>query len=307
LSADVGLAAAAVLSVAMLALPGRNAVKALALLIAVPLFIPKQLPIAEPSLNTTVTVLDVGQGTSIVVRSGQRVLVYDTGGGDPHGVNMGTLAVLPYLQHRGVTGLDTLIVSHPDLDHSAGSAVIRDALTVERFRFGGMETAPREGRIAGRPCVAGEAWRWPGGQIFQFLSPALELPRKRNDSSCVLQIQVGAYRLLMPGDIETSRERMLAQFWGEQLQSDWLAAGHHGSKTSTSTTFLKWVKPQVVVISSGYANRFRHPHPSVIERLERQGVPIYYTATAGALEFELGQGQTLHIEAHREYVRRYWM
>jgi competence protein ComEC len=241
------------------------------------------------------------------VRSGDRALLYDTGGGDPAGVNMGSLAVLPYLQQQGITALDTLVISHPDLDHSAGTSVVRNALPVNRFRYGGVEAEEAKERGAGRPCVAGEAWHWPGGQVFQFLSPAQEVPRRSNDGSCVLQIQVGNYRLLLPGDIEADRERMLVQFWGEHLRADWLAAAHHGSKTSTSITFLKRVQPQIVVISSGYANQFRHPHAGVIERLRQQGIMIFSTAASGGLEFDVAPGQELQISAHRQIVRRYWM
>lgn len=307
LSADLGLAILGILSVSLLVLPGHNALKPLAMLMAVPMLLPLQPFSREPTLNTEVTVLDVGQGTAIVVRSGDRALLYDTGGGDPLGVNMGSLAVLPYLQQQGITALDTLVISHPDLDHSAGTAVVRNALPVERFRYGGVEAEEAEAKGAGRPCVAGEAWRWPGGQVFQFLSPAQEVPLRRNDSSCVLQIQVGEYRVLLPGDIEADRERILVQFWGESLRADWLAAAHHGSKTSTSLTFLKRVQPQDVVISSGYANQFRHPHSSVIERLRQQGITLFSTAASGALEFDVVPGQQLQISAHRQIVRRYWM
>lgn len=307
LSADLGLATLSVLSVVLLVLPGRNSLKPVALLLAVPLLLPLQQLSQKPTLHTVVTVLDVGQGTAIVVRSGDRALLYDTGGGDPVGVNMGSLAVLPYLQRQGITALNTLVISHPDLDHSAGTSVVRNALPISRFRYGGVEAHEVGESGAGRPCVAGEAWRWPGGQVFQFLSPAQEVPRRRNDSSCVLQIQVGDHRLLLPGDIEADRERMLVQFWGDVLEADWLAAAHHGSKTSTSLTFLKRVQPQTVVISTGYANRFRHPHSSVTERLQQRGITIFSTATSGALEFDVISGTQLHIRAHRQLVRRYWM
>jgi len=159
----------------------------------------------------------------------------------------------------------------------------------------------------GRPCIAGESWRWPGGQVFQFLSPAQETLRSRNDSSCVLQIQVGKYRLLLPGDIENERERTLVQYWGEELSSNWLLAAHHGSRTSSSSTFLKRVQPEAAVISSGYANRFGHPHPSVIQRLDEQRVKTLSTATEGALDFEVVPGQALQINAYRSSRRRYWM
>jgi competence protein ComEC len=303
LSANLSHALLAVLAAGLLILPGTVRLKLLALVLALPLFLPPVLNSPVPDLNTRVTVLDVGQGTAVVVRSGDRALVYDTGGGDPKGLNMASMAVLPYLQQQGITSLNTLVISHPDLDHSAGTAVILDTMAVERFRFGGVGPGVGEGR----PCVAGEAWRWPGGQVFQFLSPALETPYSSNDSSCVLQVQVGDYRLLLPGDIEEDRERTLVRYWGEDLDSDWLLAAHHGSRTSSSLALLKRVRPKAAVISSGYANRFGHPHPLVIRRLHDRGVKVFSTASGGALEFELVRGQALRIEAFRQIERRYWM
>jgi competence protein ComEC len=70
---------------------------------------------------------------------------------------------------------------------------------------------------------------------------------------------------------------------------------------------LKRVRPQAAVISSGYANRFGHPHPLVIQRLRDRGVEIFSTASEGALEFTVVPGQQLHIDAYREHAQRYWM
>jgi competence protein ComEC len=292
-----------IIAVSLLLLPRCNALKPLALLLFVPMMLPPDNASEELSLDTTVTVLDVGQGTAVVIRSGDRALLYDTGGGDPDGLNAGVTAVLPFLRQLGITSLDTLIISHQDLDHSAGAAAVLEAMKVSRFRFGGERSAA----TGGRPCLAGEAWRWPGGQVFQFLSPAVEVPVRSNDSSCVLLLQVGGYRFLLPGDIEEERERALARYWGEQLRSDWLLAGHHGSGTSSSLTFLKRVQPEVVIFSSGYANRFGHPHPSVVERLRQRESRTHATAAEGALEFTIAPGQILRVEAHRQSARRYWM
>lgn len=303
LSANLPQVLLGVIAVTLFILPGGKVLKLIALVLALPMLLPRDMSAQAPSLATRVTVLDVGQGTAVLVRSKDRALLYDTGGGNPDGVNIGSMAVLPYLQQQGVASLDTLVISHPDLDHSAGTAVILSAMTVDRFRYGG----PGPGVGEGRPCIAGESWRWPGGQVFQFLSPAQETLRKRNDSSCVLQIQVGKYRLLLPGDIENERERTLVQYWGEELSSNWLLAAHHGSRTSSSSSFLKWVQPEAAVISSGYANRFGHPHPSVIQRLDAQGVTTLSTATEGALDFEVVPGQALQINAYRSSRRRYWM
>ena len=303
LSADLPEALLALLAVALFIVPGGAMQKALALVLALPMLLPPVGYSSDPTMDTEVTVLDVGQGTAVVVRSGERALVYDTGGGDPQGVNMGSIAVLPFLQRKGVTALDTLVISHPDLDHSAGTAVVRAALAVDRFRYGGANP----GFGAGRPCIAGEAWRWPGGQTFQFLSPARESPGSSNDGSCVLQIQVGDYRLLLPGDIEEERERTLVQFWGDALESEWLLAGHHGSRTSSSVTWLKRVRPQEGIISSGYANRFGHPHPVVVQRLHDHGVRMTSTSSGGALEFTVTPPLAIQVSAYRHHARRYWM
>jgi competence protein ComEC len=303
LVAGSGAALLGIIAVSLLLLPGRNALKPLALVLMLPLLLPPGNSAEGPSLDTAVTVLDVGQGTAVVVNSGDRTLVYDTGGGDPDGLNTGVTVVLPFLRQLGISTLDTLVISHPDLDHSAGTAALLEALEVDRFRYGGERPVPD----GGQPCLAGEAWRWPGGQIFQFLSPALEVPAHSNDSSCVLLLQVGEYRFLLPGDVEEDRERELARYWGEQLRSDWLLAGHHGSRTSSSPVFLKRVRPDIVVISAGYANRFGHPHPAVLERLKQQGASTRDTASEGALEFTIAPGERLRVGAYRESPRRYWM
>lgn len=304
LIAGPGAVLLGIIAVSLLLVPGRNALKPLALLLAVPMLLPPGTPAQGVSLDTQITVLDVGQGTAVVVQAGDRALLYDTGGGDPHGINTGVTAVLPFLRQQGIRALDTFIVSHPDLDHSAGTTAVLGALAIDRFRYGGTHPATLG---TGRPCLAGEAWRWPGGQVFQFLSPAIEAPARSNDSSCVLQLQVGNYSLLLPGDIEEERERTLARYWGAHLRSDWLLAGHHGSRTSSSLTFLKWVQPDAVVISSGYANRFGHPHPAIMTRFEEQGSTTHSTADAGALEFTVAPGQALHVKSHRRTLRRYWM
>ncbi|MCB1678473.1 MAG: DNA internalization-related competence protein ComEC/Rec2 [Halioglobus sp.] len=294
----------ALLGVTLLALPGRRALAAAAPLLLLPLLLPLQAGVVrEADRVTRITVLDVGQGTAVVLRAGSRALLYDTGGGDPEGVTMAHWVIVPYLRAQGVRSLDTLVVSHPDRDHSAGTATVRRAMAVHRFLRGGAE-----GRVAGgHPCRAGQSWRWPGGQTFRVLSPAGEAGLSSNNGSCVLQVDIDGYRLLLPGDIEAQRERLLVRRWGAALRSDWLLLAHHGSATSTTQTLLKTVRPDTVVISHGYANRFGHPHPDVLQTLRRNGLAPLATAELGALEFEVVAGRLVAVEAQRHRQRRYWM
>ena len=303
LAIDLLTALLALLAAVLLVLPRSRVLKCGALLLALPMCLPYRPLPATASVATHVTVLDVGQGSAVLIRAGRRALLYDTGGGDPAGTNLGSLVVLPFLKAQGIDTLDTLIISHNDLDHSAGLAAVLDAVPVRRLRYGPNVDQPGYGSR----CAAGEAWRWPGGQQFQFLSPAEEEPARSNDGSCVLQIQVGEYRLLLPGDIEVERERTLARFWRSSLQSPWLLVGHHGSRTSSSHAFLKQVDPVLAVVSSGYENRFGHPHPAVVARLEERGAMVLSTANSGAIEFTLTPGKPVTVVAYRDLIQRYWL
>jgi len=293
----------ALLAAVLLVLPAAGRVRLLALLMALPLALPRGLADERTAPLTRVTVLDVGQGTAVVVRTGRRVLVYDTGGGDPVGSNMTKSVVLPYLRSQGIAALDTLVISHPDTDHSAGATTLLGAMPVGRLRYG--DRVP--GVTGGQYCVSGEAWRWPGGPSFQFLSPALESHLASNDRSCVLQIEVDSYRLLLVGDIERGRERELVRYWGRNLRQDWLLVAHHGSATSSTHTLLKVMRPGMAVVSSGYANRFGHPHPDVLRRLRHIGARVLSTAESGALEFEFAPGEAPRVSRYRLEKRRFWM
>jgi competence protein ComEC len=287
----------------VLVFPGPLTLRALALLLCLPLVLPARQPPPGAEQGLDVTVLDVGQGTAVLLQSGRRSLLYDTGGGDPAGANLARTLILPVLRSRGLRALDTLVISHADRDHSAGMRALLENIPVARLRVGGAMPAYHRGRN----CRAGEAWRWPGGQAFQFLSPAHESLPGTNNGSCVLQVTVGEHRLLLPGDIETVRERELARYWRHGLRSDWLLVGHHGSRTSSSRTVLKWIRPTTAVISSGYANRFGHPHPEVLGRLQGDGLQLYATANSGALGFRFSPGEEPTAASWRQKFQRYWM
>lgn len=295
--------ALAVTAVVLWVLPVSMRLKLATLILFLPLWLPPRGPDSRDADELRVTVLDVGQGTAVVVRAGSNTLLYDTGGGDPAGQNLATTVVLPYLRSVATSSLNTFVISHPDLDHSAGARDVLAAYPVDRLRYGSQEVDYG----AGMPCRAGEAWQWPGPVRFQILSPAGEEGLARNDSSCVLQIEYAGYRLLLPGDVEQSRERQLARYWGASLASDWLLVGHHGSRTSTSWPLLKQALPAFGVISNGYANRFGHPHDEVVRRLRAVNTAVASTAESGALTLYIRPGRPVRVDSHRQKYQRYWM
>lgn len=277
------------------------------LLLPLALLLPPQTLSADAQDTMQVTILDVGQGTAVVVHAGGRALLYDTGGGTPGGYTLAASVVVPYLKSLGVAKLDTLIVSHQDADHSAGVAEVLRAFPVSRLRYGGAPDRSVHARYSGRPCSAGEAWRWPQGQTFTLLAPAQEPGLSSNNGSCVLQIEYAGARVLLTGDIDGRRERGLATYWREGLYSQVLLAGHHGSKTSSYWSFLKWVLPDAVVFSAGYANRFGHPHPDIVERFSAADVRQFNTAQSGAITLEMSRQGRVSIIENRAVFRPYWM
>lgn len=248
-----------------------------------------------------ITLLDVGQGTALLVEQGGSVLLYDTGGGDPRGYNAARSVVLPTLRLRGIRRLDTFVISHGDRDHAAGVADILAELPVARLRHGPLVSLPQ-----GRTCVAGEAWRWPEGARFRFLSPSPGGFGTSNNSSCVLQLDWGDHSVIIAGDIEREQEREIAAYWREDLQARWLLAPHHGSNTSSSHGLLKYVRPAHLLVGNGYGNRFGHPHPAVVARASEHGAELHETARRGAIALTLYANGREEWQFYRDLYRPHW-
>lgn len=258
---------------------------------------------ADPShARPQLAVMDVGQGTSVVVTEGSRALVYDTGGGDPASYTVAASAVIPFLRRRGVETIDTLVVSHADRDHSAGAQAILEAFPVARVLLG--QALPGVSR--GAACRAGAAWKWPGEVSFQVLTGPTATELNANDASCVLLVDLGGYRFLLPGDISMTRERELVLYWRDALASDWLLAAHHGSGTSTASAWLRAVDPSGVILNHGRANPFGHPHSDVTGRLDRRGIETRATAEEGAIVFRVTREGELLVNAARDGYTPFW-
>ena len=249
-----------------------------------------------------VAVLDVGQGLAVVVQTHEHVVVFDTGPSFFSGSNMGDRVVLPYLAGRGIRRIDKLIVSHADIDHAGGAPALLAALAVDEVLAGepvasiGVET---------QACVSGMRWRWDG-VLFRFLHPDVDAPGEGNDASCVLLIETGTHRLLVTGDIEASAERRLLS--GHRLPSvDVVTVPHHGSRTSSSDSFVTALSPSVAIVSAGYNNRWGFPKDDVVARWRHAGADVLQTAVSGAIVIRVCKhAGIVSITQNREQRRRIW-
>jgi competence protein ComEC len=246
-----------------------------------------------------VTLLDVGQGLAVVVQTAGHTLVYDTGARLSARFDAGRAVVVPYLRHAGVTRVDTLIVSHGDNDHIGGSASLLAAIPVTQV----LSSVPERLENA-KACRNGQSWEWDGVH-FAMLHPAAGSRLEGNNRSCVLRVESRFGQALLPGDIAAKAERELLLRAEEQLRADILVVPHHGSKSSSTESFLDAVRPRVALLPAGYLNRYKHPHPRVVARYRERGIALEDSATAGAITVELGN-RGLQLTRYRETQRRYW-
>ena len=296
-----GLLAAVVL---VLPLPRR------ARLLALPLLLPLLWPArAVPGVGEfEVLAVDVGQGTSVLVRTREHLLVYDAGPQYSRDSDAGQRVLLPLLRARGERRIDTLLLSHRDIDHVGGAAALLKQLPVGEV-LSSLE--PAHPLLAGRPaatrCEAGQSWHWDGVRFDVLAPPAEAYARgvKSNALSCVLRVAAaGGASLLLPGDIEQDQEAALVAGQGAALRSDVLLVPHHGSKTSSTAAFLAAVAPQTAVVQAGYRNRFGHPAPEVLSRLQERGVRTRASAVCGAWQWSSSQDPAGRCE--REVTQAYW-
>ena len=253
--------------------------------------------------------LDVGQGDSalIVTPGGKRVLV--DGGPEFGGATRALSNHLPRWDRR----LDLVAATHLDVDHSRGLLRVletyRPRLVVAGIPDSGSHLYPQwrralvEGGLQVQHLRAGQVLTLEVGVFLEVLHPPAAPLRgpawDSNNNSLVLRLTYGEMSFLLTGDIEEEAERYLIRNGGE-VKSDVLKAGHHGSNSSTTGTFLGAVQPRWVVISAGADNQYGHPHPAVLNRLNEAvgGENVYSTAAQGTIHFRT-DGEQLWVETYR--------
>jgi len=291
----------ATLGVIWLLMPCGFPLRWLALILFLPMLLITQ---PRPKMGELrLSLIDVGQGLSVLIQTRHHSLVYDTGPRYSDSFDAGKNIIVPFLKSQGVLAPDMLIVSHGDNDHSGGATSILDQLDIEYVYTGANQKRWQHDNAI--PCYAGQSWQWDGID-FEMLHPASEKIVGGNNQSCVLQVRIGEYAILLPGDIEIETENVLVSNLKDQLQSDVLIAPHHGSKTSSSPAFIEAVAPKLVLIANGYRNRYRFPHASVTHRYTYLGAVYAETAKRGAISINITETGLSKPIFWRNKIRRYW-
>lgn len=124
-----------------------------------------------------------------------------------------------------------------------------------------------------------------------------------NARSCVLRVTTAHRSVLLTGDIGAAEERALAH--RDAIDADILIVPHHGSGTSSSSTLLHAVAPEIAIFQLGHRNRYGHPRADVWARYAARGIHRYRTDETGAITI-VTQGDSYDVSTYRQRVRRYW-
>lgn len=236
--------------------------------------------------NLRVVFLDVGQGASqlLISPSGKTMLI-DGGNNDQEQV------MLDYLEMYGIGRIDVMIGTHPDADHIGGldrvidhhdiGAIYMPKIQANTRTFESLlESIQRKG-LKVKTAKAGVIPDWDEEVQVQMLAP-VKTSDDSNNMSVVLKVTYGKVSFLLTGDAERESEKLMLES-GADLQADVLLVGHHGSKSSTSVSFLERVRPQVGVIQVG-ENSYGHPKEEILNRLAEAGVRVYRNDLQGSIE-----------------------
>ena len=285
----------AVVAGGLLLMPRGLRLQAPAVLLMLPLLLPAQ-PASAHKLQ--MDVLDVGQGTALLLQTGSKLLLYDSGPGDGAGGDLFGSVIYPAILASGFAQPDRIIISHADLDHAGGLASLQD-------RFPDVPVFASMPQKAGdiHSCDDTLAWSWQNSH-FRVLHPSPYLPYKGNDSSCVLDINAGKFRLLFSGDVSSQVERRLL---GRGLGNyRILLVPHHGSRSSSAPELLHATQPELAIATAGIGNRFGFPRPEVQQRYADAGIRLISTDQCGAIRLEVEQDGALQLRSARLERKAPW-
>lgn len=247
--------------------------------------------------------IDVDNADCIFVRQQDKTMLIDAG--ESHTYDR----VESYLEDYGVTHLDLVIATHPHADHIGGMPAVLEHFSVGEFVMSFMpeDATPTtktyihmlelldEKEIPVHEAQVGDVYEL-GIARLQILGPIEETDEK-NDMSVVTRLTFGDRAFLFTGDAESGVEKQLVNS-GYDLSADVLKLGHHGSKTSSSSLFLKTVSPQCVVATCGADNDYGHPHREVLQRLDSMGITLYRADISGNIVIT-SDGETFKVSTEK--------
>jgi len=243
-------------------------------------------PASLPS-DLKIHFIDVKQGDSILIETPSRkTILVDAG------KNSNSNTVLNYIKSRKISKIDAIIGTHPHEDHLGGldtiisnfdiGSIYMPKVSSTSKTFEDVLLAIKDKNLKVKPAIAGVKIDLDPLLEIDFLAPNSSSYDDLNNYSAVIKITYNQKSFLLTGDAETiSENEMLKNNYN--LKANILKVGHHGSRSATSSNFLKAVSPDIAIISLDRNNEYNHPHKQVLNRLLKQKIKILRTDESGTI------------------------
>jgi competence protein ComEC len=242
-------------------------------------------------------VLDVGHGQAVLAElPGKTNMLFDAGSLSRD--NIGTRVVLPFLRYKGIGKIDSVVISHGDIDHINGIPEVNDNCRVESFYANNaflrenkptvefLQTLIKVNDISELRTAIGPAKikvLWPDAEIYENNQVG------SNDKSLVIMIEYGGRRILLCSDIQKYAQNEIFRLYPD-LKADVVIAPHHGSIKTSDRHFLEKLRPEVVISS---CTRTAYKKGQVIK--ETENLNSYYTGTDGAVTVRIDKNGTIAV------------
>ncbi|APC79834.1 TPA: ComEC/Rec2 family competence protein [Clostridium botulinum] len=228
--------------------------------------------------------IDVGQGDSILVQTKDKNILIDAG------TRKSSDSLISYLKKQHIKKLDYVIATHPHEDHIGGMPKVIEEFEISNFYapkktantkiFKDMILQLKKKNLKINVAKKGISLDLSNNSSLDFLAPVKDNYENTNDSSAVVKLTHGNTKFLFTGDAEKTSEKDILNS-NEDLSSNVLKVGHHGSHSSSSKEFLDKINPKIAIISCGKNNDYGHPHKETMKELKKRNIEVYRTDIDG--------------------------
>ncbi|BDB00350.1 ComEC/Rec2 family competence protein [Clostridium botulinum] len=242
--------------------------------------------ISNKSNELKVHYIDVGQGDSILVQTKDKNILIDAG------TRKSSDNLINYLKKQHIKKLDYVIATHPHEDHIGGMPKVIDEFEISNFYapkktantkiFKDMILQLKKKNLKINVAKKGISLDLSNDSSLDFLAPVKDNYENTNDSSAVVKLTHGNTKFLFTGDAEKTSEKDILNS-NEDLSSNVLKVGHHGSHSSSSKEFLDKINPKIAIISCGKNNDYGHPHKETMKELKKRNIEVYRTDIDGTI------------------------
>ncbi|KEI85909.1 hydrolase [Clostridium botulinum B2 267] len=228
--------------------------------------------------------IDIGQGDSILVQTKDKNILIDAG------TRKSSDSLISYLKKQHIKKLDYVIATHPHEDHIGGMPKVIEEFEISNFYapkktantkiFKDMILQLKKKNLKINVAKKGISLDLSNNSSLDFLAPVKDNYENTNDSSAVVKLTHGNTKFLFTGDAEKTSEKDILNS-NEDLSSNVLKIGHHGSHSSSSKEFLDKIDPKIAIISCGKNNDYGHPHKETMKELNKRNIEVYRTDIDG--------------------------